>query len=605
MNGVPLRWHPLMRDLGRPIAVALVLANLVLGILGLRFIRGGGDALPWVTATVWLGPAVHLLLLGWRGRAIGWELALPITPRDLWRRHLLALTASSLLVWFVMVAVIWLMFGLGRMIGGTWPHDPMEIMTACLLGGAGLIPLAVWSHGRRPEFRLIHVSGWVDVVASVVIVIIAVAALHRPLLALMTLVAVTVGLGARSVAKIPRAWSVRVSASEIQAGSDSADIVSARWRWSMNLRIGALIYRSAPRGIMMALFMFPMVLLFGLLIGGGAQRMMPETEMRLLFLPMTAYVLLAGSAFPMAGLRAVDSLPFGRNRLLTLMLMPYVVILLAGYLGGAVWSSSTRPEGEQILFVDEAERYRLLVSLGLFELESAGDRQIVTAPWGESHEMMTVPVFGMDEAGGGPRLWKPYTVPRGASRQYAGWQLARAVEALHGKIFDPVELAEQYFVVNPDGEVAARGGALTFAADHPDLKNRMTTPMLPAVLGLLGILWLLPLAAFLNVCRARHTIRRRKTVLWSLMGVLLLLHILSFMSPILGWFDPDRFEAAAASGLRQLTSTLPAGAFLLWISTLFILAVGSWLVARSFRVLEADHAACSVCLLDANVEGRS
>ena len=66
MNGVPLRWHPLMRDLGRPIAVALVLANLVLGILGLRFVRGGGDALPWVTATVWLGPAVHLLLLGCR-----------------------------------------------------------------------------------------------------------------------------------------------------------------------------------------------------------------------------------------------------------------------------------------------------------------------------------------------------------------------------------------------------------------------------------------------------------------------------------------------------------------------------------------------------------
>ncbi len=186
-----------------------------------------------------------------------------------------------------------------------------------------------------------------------------------------------------------------------------------------------------------------------------------------------------------------------------------------------------------------------------------------------------------------------------------GKPMAIALEALHGETFDPVELAERYFVVNPGGEVEARGGELTFEADHPGLGNRGTISLLPVILGSLGILWLLPLAAFLAFCRVSNTAGRRKTVLWSQMGVLLILHMAGFLSPVLGWFQPYRAEVAVASGLRQMTASLSGGATLLWVPTLLILAAAWWLAARNFRVLEADHAACSVCLLGNQDEGRS
>jgi len=591
--------------MGRLFAISIVSANLVMAVFGVGFLKGGGAIQPWVTATVWMGPAVSLILLGLRGRPLSWELVLPEAPVVLWRRHLMGTMTLGLMIWASTTASIWLMFGLIKVIGGSWPTDPRGLFLACLYGGIGLVPLAVWFHGRRPELRTIKVSLWVDGLVVAFVLAVSIAASKIPVPALAGLASLAVGLSVLGRNAVPSAWSIPVIRGENTAAPSDQAMTSTRWRWSADLRMMGMIYRAAPRGVLMILFLFPSTILFGVLLGGGAERLMPDTEMRLLFLPMAAYILLAGMAFPLAGLRAVDFLPVGRNRLLGVILAPYVASLLLGYAGGAVWSRTTVPEGEQILFVDEEDQYGLMVPLRLFEASTENVTPIVEAPWGERHDMMVIPVFGEDITGEGPVLWKPFTVPRGASVEYAGWQLSRALQELHGKTFDPVELSERYFVVDADGDVSARGGELSFAADHPDLRNRGAAPMLPMVLGLLGILWLVPLAIYLRVCRVRYTARTRKTVLWSQMGVLLILHLIAFISPALGWFQPDRFEVAVASGLRQLTATLTGGATLLWVPTLFILTAAMWLVVRNFRVLEADHAACSVCLMGSNDEGKS
>ena len=605
MKALPLRWNPLMRDMTRPIGVSLMVANFVLGLLGAFFARNGGNALPWIAAMVWLGPGVHLMLLAWRGRSLGWELALPLTARDLWRRHLVAMTASGLLVWLVTAALIWLLMGVVTLFRVAWPYPPLHILGACLLGGVGLVPLAAWAHVRRPEIRTVSVPVWLDLVVMTMILAIVVVGMNHPipavlLLGLMTIIAIRWGS-----ASLPSAWSEVVEARRSAVDAKDPGSVTAKRRFS-DWRILAMIYRSTPRGVLVVAFMIPLTLFFGLLMGGGAERLLAGSELKLLFLPITAYVMLVSGSFPLAGLKAVDAFPLGRDRILMMLLVPYLAAWAVGYAGGAIWNGMEAHEEEQILFVNTEDRYGLLVPLMLFDVAAEGETPVVEAPWGERHDMMTVPVFGMDdESSGGPVLWKPYTVPRGASKEFAGWQLARALEDLHGKNYDPVELTERYFVVNPDGLVEARGGELTFAADHPGLRNRSRVSLLPVILGVLGVLWLPPFAAYLSVCRVRHSKGRRKTVLWSQMGVLLLLHIVSFMAPLIGLFRPDRVEIAAAAWMSHLVKTLPGGAVLFWIPTLIILATGWWLVVHRFRAHEAGHAVWWGCLLAPTGEGRS
>ena len=121
--------------------------------------------------------------------------------------------------------------------------------------------------------------------------------------------------------------------------------------------------------------------------------------------------------------------------------------------------------------------------------------------------------------------------------------------------------------------------------------------MLPLVTALLAPLWLLPLAGFLRVCRARYTLRRRRGTIWTTMAMLLILHVVLLTSPLVSWLRPDHAEAATASWLRQFSETLPGGALVLWVPALAILATCLLLVGRGFRTLEADHSSCTVCLL--------
>ncbi len=605
MNAVPLRWNPLLRDLAKPMVSSLITANLVFGILGARRSISEFDAQPWIVLIVWLTPALFVMWTGLRGRDLKWETALPLAPQALWRVHLSALAVAAFLVWLASTASIWLMFGLVRWAGDTWLHDPVEVLVACLAGGVALAPLAAWFHGRRPELRVWNGPGWLDAVVAVVAALLGLAVVDRPLWGITAIVLGTAGLVRGGLVRVPGAWTIPMGKGTEACSGEAFGGTAARWSWSLDARLYWMILRAVPRGVLTGLSVLPMAAAFGFLMSGAMERILPGSELRLLFAPITAYLMLAGSAFPMAGIRALDALPVARTRVLTLVLAPVALLYLLGYGVGTVWNLSAVQEGEPILFVDEEERYGLLVPLRLFEVGPVGPPPVVEAPWGESHEMLAIPVFGVDGNyhGDQPMLWKPYTTPRGASREFVAWQLARAVEAYYGKTLDHVELADRYFVVNPDGQVGVRGGELTFAADHPELRVRGVGPVLPAAVALLAPLWLLPLAAFLSVCRSRYSVRRRRIVIWSAMGVLMLMHILAFLSPAFGLMRPDRIEVATLSWLQQTTLTLPGGALMLWALALAILAAGLLLVRRGFRSLEADHSATTVCLLASPTEG--
>jgi hypothetical protein len=344
-----------------------------------------------------------------------------------------------------------------------------------------------------------------------------------------------------------------------------------------------MVVRSAPKGPALLIMGTPFLLLFGALLSGLLQKLMPDSDLRFAYLPMTAYMCLVLVAPALANLRMVDALPLGRRYLLLLITLPSLLMMVTGYLGGLFWMSTVEFEMPTVVFCQEDEGYGVRVPTFMWRLSWDGEAPPAVSPSGESHPVVTIPVI----KGATPLVYKPYTTPVGSSREYVAWQIWRAAQALHGTRLTPEDIAEQYLWTDVDGCVRLNDEELDLLGDGWGVSDRQAGPFFPVTMGLVSVLMYLGLAFYMPAIRAGISKNRRQARIWILLGTLLLLHLTPHVLAITRVARPWVLEMIGVDLMMKIARAVPGGYVGLWIAALLVSVAAFEVAAGAFRKVES------------------
>jgi len=571
--------------------VMLVGAQVVTGIYGYRVAKGAEMTNTTLLAGAWLMIAAYLTWGQVKHRCSRFDLALPLPARSLWTASLIGSSLAVALMVATILAVVAAIFALAESLedydalrGGEIARVGAILLSASLCGVA-------WLHNRQPELAsatggpgrsALALGGLLALLPPMILL------QDQPLLLVPLLLALAALLLAAARRGVPPGYVLSPLSTTGAAGRAGPDTIEARP--ARGPRAVWLIYmmvvRSAPKGPAILLLATPFLLFFGTLLAGLLQRLMPDSDLRFAFLPMTAYMALAFVAPVMANLRAVDVLPLGRRRLLLLMTLPPLLLITAGYLGTVVWIDTQESEMPRIVYVEEEENYGLRVPRFMWRMAWDGEVPPAEAPWGESHPAMTIPVI----EGAVPVLYKPYTTPAGASRDYVAWQIRRAALASFGTELTREEIAERYLWTDPDGRVRLKDEGLDLPGPGWALVDRSLGPFLPVTLALVAALMYVGIAIYAPGVRAGVTRMRRYLRLWAVLGLLLLIHMAPFVLAIAGLSKPWILEAAGVDVMMKLARAVPGGIAGVWIAAVVVGAAFFELAATAFRRVESPVA---------------
>jgi len=183
------------------------------------------------------------------------------------------------------------------------------------------------------------------------------------------------------------------------------------------------------------------------------------------------------------------------------------------------------------------------------------------APWGESHEVWSVPIW----VGRAPVVHALYSTPPGSSAEFVAWQISRAARDIYGADVAPEEVLERYLTVDARGRVVPVGGALTLAADHPRWRVRPYGPVFPAMMLFVCGLWFVAMSVYLATLRPRFTERRKRATFWWGMVVLMLLHVSQFAALLTEKLDHWVISGASMIAIRAAAERLPGGSVAFWV----------------------------------------
>jgi hypothetical protein len=268
----------------------------------------------------------------------------------------------------------------------------------------------------------------------------------------------------------------------------------------------------------------------------------------------------------------VDGLPVSRRRVLGVMVFPYFFVTVLGYGVGRVtmeYLERERPKTlEAIRFAGDRENanYYLYVPYNAMRISWDGRVPDTVAPWGETHEAWSTPLF----PGSRWKLYTPYHTPPGSSTDYVAWQMSRAVEAVYGESISPEELRERYLETRDHGGAALKTDRLTIDADYPNLKRiRTAGPAFPVVMALTFSLWMLALAIYFRAFRAGIPNRRRMTVVFVLFAVTMLGWLAAALGPILRILNTPAVNAFLTIVLRRAGESAAATAGI-WVASVAV-----------------------------------
>jgi hypothetical protein len=573
--------------------VMLVGAQVVAGYYGAHVSQTGAVTSTPLLVGGWILLALYLAWGQVRHRCGSFDLTLPVPARELWYASLVGSSLAATLMLAVILAVVAAILGL---VGSRGSLDPLRAGEVLRVGSillAGALCGVAWRHARHLE--LASAPGGVRQSLAVLAGLLALLApmlllQHRPLLLVTVLLAIAVLTARHAGRRLPAAYALSPLAPDGRSRAGDAPAPASRARPARGLRQAWLVYlmvvRSAPKGPGIMAVSTPFLLLMGALLSGLLTRLFPDSDLRFAWLPMTAYLAVAFTAPVMANLRAVDALPLGRRRLLLLLTLPPLLITTAGYLGGVVWMGLRDFEMPRIVFVDEAENYGLRVPTYMWRMAWDGEAPAATAPWGETHPAMTIPVI----EGATPVIYKPYTTPVDASRDYVAWQISRAAAAMYGSRLTHEEIAERYLWTDFAGRVRLQDETLELPGEGWVVVERSTGPFLPVTMALVAALMYAGIVLYAPGVRAGVTRRRRVARMWAVLGVLLALHMTPHVLALSRLARPWVLEAAGVDMMLKIVRAVPGGAAGVWIAALLVGAAAFEAAAIAFRRMESPVA---------------
>ncbi len=579
--------------------VMLVGAQVVTGVYGLQVYRTGEMTYTPLLAGAWVLLAVYLTWGQVKHRCTRFDLALPLPARELWNASLLGSTLAVVLMLAMILAVVAGVFALTKSLeelDTPWAGGMARVASILL---AGALCGVAWRNARYSELASAP-GGWRQVLFVLAPLLSLLAPMlllqHLPLLLVPLLLGGAVLLIVYAQRRIPSGYVLSPLAT---TGSSVAPAPAAavRARPARGLRGAWLIYmmivRSAPKGPALLLLSTPFLLLFGALLAGLLQKLVPDSDLRFAYLPITAYMALAFVAPVLANLRTVDALPLGRRSLLLLLTLPPLLLITARYLGGVLWIGARDFEMPRLVYVEEKENYGLRVPQFMWRMAWDGEAPPAVAPWGESHPAMTIPVIKSAT----PVIYKPYTTPVGASREYVAWQIWRAARASFGTTLAHEEIADRYLWTDFEGKVRLQDEFLELPRPGWVRVATSTGSFLPVTKALVSVMLYIGIVFYTPGVRAGVSKARRNVRMWVLLGVLLLLHMAPHVMALTRVAQPWVLEAAGVDVMMNIVRAVPGGIIGVWIAVLLVSAITFEFAAAAFKRVESPVAP-DTCLWD-------
>jgi len=279
----------------------------------------------------------------------------------------------------------------------------------------------------------------------------------------------------------------------------------------------------------------------------------------------------------------VDHLPIDRRVLLRWLVIPVAGAFVLGYGTGRILETISPDRSEKILFQNEEESYGVRVPSAYFDFTIASGPNLVTTPWGETHEVMTRRVF----KGLPGWLWKSFGTPKGASREFVAWQISRAAAAIYGLEIEPEEISSRYLESDLQGRVTVRPEGLTLAADYPSARPVSLGPLFPLLVGGEFVMLLVVLALYFQVFKPGVTIRKSRVVFWLLIGGLMALHLAAFPFFVMDWTKEWLIYGFWTGRLRELGALGPVGYGGAWLGMILLVGAAWRWAQKCFLAVEA------------------
>jgi hypothetical protein len=275
-----------------------------------------------------------------------------------------------------------------------------------------------------------------------------------------------------------------------------------------------------------------------------------------------SYALLSFSGLPPRKLYVLDAFPLSRRFIFAAMFIPYVLVLGLGYAGGRIVADRAENDRDVIHYGEVDGHFLLSVPLRYGQIALDGRPPHAVAPWGETHEVWSTPIW----SGARPCIYSLFSTPPGSSRDFVAWQISRAVKEVYGVELPWKTIRDRYLTQDDRGRVVPANGEISLAADHPDWRARPYAPVFPVMVLFVCGLWFAAMTTYLRTLRPHYTERQIKSSFWTGMVVLMGLHVSQFALLVSERISHWVLSGTCMIAIRALTDRLPGG----WAGVWFI-----------------------------------
>ena len=322
------------------------------------------------------------------------------------------------------------------------------------------------------------------------------------------------------------------------------------------------VFRSTTKMPVAPIVGVPILLACGLAMSGAfGSAARGDDSIRFSMLFIISYTLLSFTGLPPRKLYMLDAFPVSRRIVFAAILLPYVATLGLGYGAGRIVADRTENGRELVTFIERDGHLYISAPLRYGAIALDGNPPPAVAPWGESHDVWSVPVW----AGKAPVVHSLYSTPPGSSAEFVAWQIERAVRDVYGADIAADELLERYLTTDDRGQVVPVGGELTLFADHPGWRVRPFGPVFPAMMLFVCGLWFIAMSPYLATLRPGFSERRRKGTFWWGMVALMVLHVSQFGALITENLDHWVLSGTSMIAIRAAAERLPGGSVAVWV----------------------------------------
>jgi hypothetical protein len=507
----------------------------------------------------------YMLSQNLTGRCGRMELTLPLSSRTAWLSHITAVTVAGLAILFVATAVL----VAGNLIQGK-PAMQSNIRSLIPNVAAGLILFAALAQIPRPRLYKVPSTGWyityLSLVGLGILVLISVLSAHSPLYAILPLVVAAVAF-VRVYRALPLALTV--VAAEPDAGDGQppgggrSDIISCVGpqtgseagvttgvqpsRWTVHSTVLRTLYNPWLTAILFVI----------LIVLGSRNSGFQWSGVSNLLWSFWVLVILSGLFLTaVARMYTLDPFPISRRLVFTYLTLPSLAVAFSGYALGTLAGKGLARSRPLVEYSDRRfdRQLDIRVPLEYWKLSWDGTPEPLAPAHDEPHAAWSVRLFrGTDTV-----LYNPYHAPEGSSPEFVASQLSRAIEAVYGRHISPEELSDRYLESGPDGGTTLKVGRMDLGDDYSGLRPRGWSTSLAAVIALIGMAWLLYLAAIMPRATSAITIGH----LTLTIGIMFLAFVI--WSDNAGVTKPWKLSALLAIMARELAAVLPGGTFTLW-----------------------------------------